>query len=231
MMNALFALALVGCSTPPQVTSVDPAEALVGSELKILGEAFPADATVWLVQGDDEVQVADATFRGAVLIEGTVPAELASGAWTVQVRGGGSVAALPDALTVLAPEPEVPCSGAFKANTQLSLARELVVIDRFYEDGERETLRIPIPEIERLEYELVALEGKPAEGEAADEPPAQALCSVIYMKRSDGRRVVFDDDTRLNLEPRAYKLGNRMKKPTVTTRKDVEKDPRPVEEN
>ena len=57
------------------------------------------------------------------------------------------------------------------------------------------------------------------------------LCSVIYMKKTDGRRVSFDDDTRLNLEPRAYKLGNVMKKPTVTTRKDAEKDERPVEEN
>ena len=134
------------------------------------------------------------------------------------MTAGGQDVLLNDALTVMANDVEAPCLGLFTANTQLSLARELVVVDRFYKNGERETLRIPIPEVEQVEYELVKMDN----GD---------LCSVIYMRKKDGRRVIFDDDTRLNLRPRAYKLGNVMGRPTQTTRSDVTEDTRPVEEN
>lgn len=208
---------LFACGAAPQLSSVDPAESLPGAPLKILGSDLAEPVSVQLVQGEQTVAMA-AEFRGPVLLEGTLPDDLPAGSWTVRVDSGGTVVELVDALTITAAEVEAPCAGKWKANTQLSLARELVVIDRFYDDGERETLRIPIPEVEQVEYELVKLDG-------------DQLCSVIYMKKKDGTRVSFDDDTRLNLEPRAYKLGNVMKKPTRTTRKDVEDDPRPVEEN
>jgi len=216
-MNALALLALWGCGSPPTITSIDPTEALPGATLKILGENFADPVTVQLVQGDQTVAV-PAEVRGPILIEGTLPSDLAAGSWTVSVDSAGTLASLSDALTITAVEVETPCGGKYKANTQLALARDLVVIDRFYDGGERETMRIGVPEIDQVEYELVKL------GE-------ETLCSVIYMRKKDGTRVSFDDDTRLNLEPRAYKLGNVMKKPVKTTRKDVEDDPRPVEEN
>ena len=216
-MTPLILPWLIACGSAPQIQSIDPKEALPGATLKILGADIVAPVSVSLVQGEQSVPMA-AELRGPVLVEGTLPAELAAGTWTVRLDSAGTVVELADALTITAVAVEEPCAGKWKANTQLSLARDLVVIDRFYEDGERETLRVPIPEIEQVEYELVQL-------------PEEKLCSVIYMKKKDGTRVAFDDDTRLNLEPRAYKLGNVMKKPTKTTRKDVEDDPRPVEEN
>ncbi len=217
-MSHLALLLLWACGSPPVIQSVDPTEALGGSTLKILGADFPEGATVALVQGETVVGIGDAKVLGPVLIEGTLPDGIAGGVWTVRVSHGDLNIDLADALTVVVPEVEAPCSGEFTANTQLSLARELVVVDRFYKDERRETLRIPIPEIEQVEYELVKLDD-------------DQLCSVIYMKKKDGQRVVFDDDTRLNLKPRAYKLANVMKKPAATTREDVEKDERPVEEN
>ena len=210
---------LIACgSAPPTVTSVDPSEGLPGASLKVFGEDFPAGASVALVLEDEVVPISDASVRGPVLIEGTIPEGLSAGVWTVRVEADGVVGELATALTVTVPQVELPCGGKFKANTQLSLAREVVVIDRFYDDGDRKTLRIPIPQIEQVEYELVKLDD-------------ETLCGTIYMKKKDGTRVAFDDDTRLNLQPRAYKLGNVMNKPTVTTRKDVEEDPRPVEQN
>ncbi len=58
---------------------------------------------------------------------------------------------------------------------------------------------------------------------------ADTLCSVIYVKKTDGLRVPFDDDTRLNLESRAYKLGTATGQPTAVTRRDEADDTRPVE--
>ena len=57
----------------------------------------------------------------------------------------------------------------------------------------------------------------------------EGLCSVIYLRKRDGTRVSFDDDTRTNLEKRALRIGNAMGKKVVTTRRDLEEDPRPLE--
>ncbi len=52
-------------------------------------------------------------------------------------------------LTVLAPAVETPCSGEWTSNAQVTRARELVVIDRFKSEDERDTHRIPFADIER----------------------------------------------------------------------------------
>jgi hypothetical protein len=131
---------------------------------------------------------------------------------------GGKVGELADALTVLAPMVEAPCSGEWTSNAQVAKAREVVVIDRFKSEDERDTHRISFDDIERWEFERVQLDG--------DE-----LCSVIYVKKKDGTRVPFDDDTRVNLEARTYKLGAATGKSAAVTRSDVDDDPRPMEQD
>jgi hypothetical protein len=123
---------------------------------------------------------------------------------------------------VIAPAIESPCAGTYQANAQLSVPQKLVVIDRFHDGGERETIRLTFGEIEQVEYELVQLDSKAEDG-------AAELCSVIYLRDKKGLRVSFDDDTRLNLEKRALRMGQAMGKKTVTTRRDLKADPRPLQ--
>ena len=215
-----FLLIVMACATPPTVSSIDPAEALPGTPVKILGDAFTEGATVNLVLDGQSTPLDEVAVRGAVLIEGKLPEGLATGIYTVNVRSGELIASLQDALSVTAPAVESPCGGEYTANTQLSLARKVIVIDRFYKDKskERETLRIDFSSVDQVEYELVKLDG-------------DDMCSMIYIRTKDGKRQVFDDDTRVDLKERAYKIGSAIGKKVVVTRADAEEMGKPMEQD
>jgi hypothetical protein len=214
----ILLLTLACGSTPPTVTSVDPNEVLPGTEIKILGEDFAEPVTVTLMRDGQGTEVPSATFRGALLVEATLPETLDAGTYAVRVSAGDVHGTLPAGLTVLAPAVEAPCSGEWKSNAQVTRARELVIIDRFKSEEERDTHRIPFADIAQWEFERVKLDG--------DE-----LCSVIYVRKKDGIRIPFDDDTRVNLEARVYKLGTATGHPAKVTRSDVDEDPRPMEQD
>lgn len=95
---------------------------------------------------------------------------------------------------------EAPCAGGYEANTQLALAKEQVVVDRFYDDGRRETVRVPLDAVDRLAVESIPQ----GDGRA---------CSVIWLHRTDGSRLIFDDDAEADLTPRARELGAAMGRP------------------
>ncbi len=214
-----FLLIAMACTTPPTLSSVSPADPLPGTALKILGDDFVPGASVDLVLDDVTVPLQDVEVRGTVLIEGKLPDDIASGTYTVNVKFGDQVVALVDALAVTAPEVETACGGEYTANTQLSLARKLIVVDRFYKKNkERETLRIDFSSVDQIEYELVKLED-------------EKFCSQIYIRTKDGKRVVFDDDTRVDLKERAYKIGSAIGKKVVVTRADADSMGKPMEEN
>jgi len=213
-----FLMIVMACSTPPTVSSVDPAEALPGATVKILGNDFVQGAAISLVQGETTVEMSQFEVRGPVLIEGTLPEDLPAGTYTVRLQFGEVSVSLEDALNVSAPEVEVPCGGDYTANTQLSLARKVVVIDRFYKNKERETLRIDFSAIDQVEYELVNREDG-------------SFCSIVYIRKKDGTRVVFDDDTRVDLKERAYKIGTAIGKKVTVTRQDADVMGKPMEQD
>lgn len=201
-------LVFAACTTPPRVDAVDPSAVQPGQAVSVLGEGFGEDAIVELVLDGASTSLEATKRTGSIVLEVEVPAEAAAGMYAVRVRSGGKAASLDKALTVEAAAVEIPCGGTYTANTQLSLAREVVVIDRFYTDGARQTLRLPIPTIEQVEYELVR-------GEDG------RLCSAIFMRRDRGDRVLFDDDRELDLKDRAFKMGQAMGKKVVVTRQDA----------
>lgn len=98
------------------------------------------------------------------------------------------------------PGAEVPCGGGYETNTQLALAKQLVVVDRFYEDGRRQTLRVPLGEVDHVQIERV--------------PRATGgLCSVVWLHKTDGTRLIFDDDADADLTGRARHLAVSMGRP------------------
>jgi hypothetical protein len=211
---------LLACASAPQVAGVDPSSAKPGDMVRVLGDGFGPGATVTLVSGDLRVPLEGPTPQGVVAVDGKLPVDLAPGVYTVEVAVDGRVGASASTLTVELPPVEVPCAGDYQANTQLSLARGLIVIDRFFQrgprNGERETLRLEISSLSGVEYELVRMDD-------------QRLCSVIFVKGKDGRRYMFDDDTEVDLKDRAYRLGREIGAPVTVTREDATEMGKPVE--
>ncbi len=216
-------LALVfACATDPVVSGVDPASVIAGGAVKVSGEGFAEGAQVALIGPSGPVALDQVTIRGVVVAEVTVPPTVPAGTYDVSVTVDGRTGVASGALEVTAPPVEVPCAGDYQANTQLSLAREVIVIDRFFLKGprkdERETLRVSLGDIEGVEYELVKMDDG-------------RLCSVIFVRKDDGSRVMFDDDTEVDLKDRAYRLSRDIGKPVKVTREDAAEMGKPVEKN
>lgn len=211
-----MAVLLAGCTQPPMVNSVTPTEGLPGTEVDVMGERFGAEATVQLEPVGGSVPVSMVlSERSAVVLSGTVPEDLAPGAYTLVVVDGGTRIEVDPPFTVKAPVVDVPCGNLYTANTTTSLITKEVFIDRFYtKDGRRETLRIPLADLEGVEYERLAREDG-------------SLCHVVWLRKGDGERVRYADDAKNDLKARAYKFAQELGKPISVTRED---DVPPVDE-
>lgn len=198
---------LLGCQRTPVVVSVDPAEVPAGEIVRVHGENFGEPVQVSLKTGDGlVVALEDVSIVGPGEIAATVPLRTSPGQYDVVVTVEGEAHGKSRGLLVGHPREDTPCSGEYTANTQLSLVRKQVVIDRFHRNGERETLRISADEVERVEYERRATDA--------------GACSVIWLRLGDGRRVVFDDDLTVDLEDRARRMAEDLDKPFEVVRKD-----------
>lgn len=211
---------LLACSSGPSVTGVDPPEVDAGEALKVTGEGFAEGATVSLVGSAGEVALQAVVVRGVVLVEATVPEGAAPGTYDLVVNQGEATSTLAGAVVIKEVPVEVPCGGQYQANSQLSLARKVIVVDKFFlkgpKKGERETVRVELDDVERIEYELV---------KTTDDQ----LCSVIFVKRKGGDRVMFDDDVEVDLKDRAYRFATEIGRPVVVTREDAPSMGKPIE--
>ena len=199
---------LAGCSTsPPTVAQVDPTEAAPGADITVLGSGFTSASSLTLETAERRIPVQTRDIS-AVTILGVLPEDLPAGAYDVVVTEAEQSARVTAGLTVKVIPDDAPCSVDYTANTQLSLAREVAVVDRFYRSGERETIRVALSDVDKVEYELVRTD--------------RGLCSAIYLKRNDGGRTLFADDLEVDLKQRAYRIGNDIGKSVDVTREDAE---------
>ncbi len=200
-------LLAAGCTSTPSISSVAPTEVAPGDRLEVFGEAFGEEMLVYLTTEGREAVVLDGIeVLRPRLLAGSVPGGLTPGTYDVVIDHRGHRIALDAGLQILPPLDERACSEDYTANTELSLVRKEIVIDRYFRDGERDTVRLPLDEVDRLEYEVVDLDA--------------GRCSVIYLRTTEGRRIVFDDDPVVDLEDRAQTLARDMGKPVTVTRPD-----------
>jgi hypothetical protein len=201
MRAALLSAMLFACSQPPSVTAVEPNRALPGEPVAVIGERFVEPVAVSLEGGAAPVPIQPSSVAaGRVTL--TIPDGTAAGTYDLVVRTSGVAVRAPGAFLVLAPPADEPCGGLYRANTKVAaLARE-VVIDRFYRDGHRETIRAKLDEIATIEHAKVP-------------GPDGATCSVITLVKSDGERLRFADDAKVDLANRAQKLAQEIGKPVV----------------
>lgn len=197
---------LAACSTPPRVSSVDPETVVAGAEIKVLGEGFSEGATVALVREGEHVPLTQATIKGDVVLDATVPGTISAGDWMVSVTTPNGTAVSSATLTVVVPEEVRPCGGLYKAVAEYSRARREIVIDKSYGDGRREVVRMSPEDVLHIEYELWKL-------------PDGDACSTIFLVTATGRQI-FDDDRKVDLKKRSFQLGTAMGKDTRVTRED-----------
>ena len=200
-------LFLLGCTTPT-VSSVQPWRTPPGETVQVAGDDFSAGVRVHLAKdGHRAATLEQVEVVGPTQLTAVLPEEVEPGIYDLVVERRGRTGRLPSALELLPPVDEKPCSDEFTANTELSLMRGEVVVDRFYRSGDRQTVRLRLEDIARVEYELV------------DDGIQQ--CSVIYLRTTEGKRVVFNDDTKVDLRERAWKIARDMGKELEVTRLDA----------
>lgn len=189
-MRGLLVL-LLGCAEPPVVTGVAPSSVQPGDMLVVSGERLAPTARVSLV-GAGATNPA-IVHRGPHRLELTIP-ELEPGPYRVVVDMPSGERVEAGAVEVLSLSAEIPCGGRYSTNTELSHRRKLVAIERFFPDGKRDRVEIPLADI----ASVLALRAPLADGRS---------CSQVWMVKKDGSHVLFDDDDAIDLEVRAKRLA------------------------
>ena len=199
----LVLLFVIACSTPLSVSSVDPDKIAPGGTLKVLGEGFADGASAYLVPagGGSPVAAEELKVLGAVVMEVTTPGDIGAGEYDVSVEVGGKTSKLSKAVTVEAPKEDVPCNPDVNFTIQVSQERKEIAFDRMYLREKREVFRITLREVQQVEYEIV--------------PVKDGKCHVVYLRTTDGRRIIFSDELDEDLKDFAWALSRDLGKPAV----------------
>lgn len=200
-MRYALPLLLAGCWSSPTLTVVEPDQAMPGEELQIYGERLTDPVEVRLESSaQGAAHTLTLTTSETERLAAQIPEEIEPGIYDVVVVAGRHLLRAPGSFRVLAPLRDVPCGQLYRANTKVSNVAGEVVIDKFFRSGERETVKVKLQEIATVEVGRVP-------------GPSGESCSVITLVRSDGERLRFADDAKVDLENRAHKLAQEIGRP------------------
>ena len=191
----LLLAGLMACTPTPEVGALDPSTVDPGQTVRVIGRSFTPEATVNLVSYSGEsTGLAQINVASENIIEVTVPDGVTSGTYGVRISQGSKTAELVPELSVRTAQGELLC-GKQRSVSEFSQVRKEVAIERFdpTRDPERVITKLPLKEIERIEYSVVSVQGR--------------SCEVIRLKTTDGRLVVYADDDTLPLKDRAWSLA------------------------
>jgi hypothetical protein len=207
----VFGLWWLACSREPVIASVSPDPAPAGEVVIVRGGPFPEDAALALVSPAATVTI-EPSSRSSEVLEATIPVDLVAGPWTLAIATGGEITEVSVPFVVDPPMAEPACTGAYTSNTSVSLARGEIRIRRFPADADAGALpadapiRIPVAEVRQVEYERTW--------------DAVGLCSAIFLRTTEGRRIVFDDDRAVDIEERGSMLAASLGRPFEVVRRD-----------
>lgn len=163
-----------------------------GEDVQLFGDGLDAQVQV-VLRADDGTEIpVQASVQGDDL-RLTVP-DSAPGAYTLVIRRGEDEDT--QVITIADPADERPCQRRYQANTGIDAIKGIGFVDRFYPDGRRERVEIPLVEVQQLEY-------------AYDDA---APCAAIRFRKTDGSAVLFEDSDQ-PLAKRALTLGEFTGKP------------------
>jgi hypothetical protein len=194
----LIGVLLAGCRSAPEVRNVYPRDLPAGQSLGFEGDNFRDGLAIGLVdERGVAVPLPVVRVRGPGNVDAVIPEATIPGRYSVTV---GDVPVDGVVVEVRPPRDEEPCTGAWTTNTQLSLPRHRVVMDRFGVDGSHVVVEVAIDDIAAIELVRKAL-------------PDGTACSAILLRRTDGRRIVFQDDLRYDLGDRAARTAAAIGRP------------------
>lgn len=200
-MRTALPLLLLACTPSSDLDRVEPDHALPGESVRIYGDRLLPPLTVRLDPAEPGESVPlELTAHEPQLLQVTLPDSASAGLYDLVVTTGRQAIRAPASFRVLAPPQDVPCGGLYRANTKVSNITGEVVIDRFYRDGERETVKIELSDIASVELSTPA-------------GPDGGRCNVITLVQGDGDRLRFADDATVDLSIRAHKLAQEIDRP------------------
>ena len=207
-MRALILLVLAGCGTAaPEVRAVAPVEVEPGQTVNVSGQHLGDGARVTLVGPGSTEVVLEGVAETESGLTALVPGSLSPGRYDLVVSRNGLDGRLLQAVEVVGSPDDAPCQRDYRANTEVSIPKEELVVRRFYRDGTEESVRTSVQEVARIEYELVKTQ--------------KGMCSVIYVRRTDESRYVFADALDTDLRFRAEKVARTIERPFEATRVDT----------
>lgn len=190
---------LLACANP-RIDSVTPLDVAAGDAVVVRGRDLEGSCTAELADEAGAVVVLETRATDGAVPEEVcslrVPRDLRPGRFVVTVHVGETSRTLPDGILVGRPREEEACTGRFTSNTQVSVTRGEVAVDRFFKDGFRDTVRVAIADIDRIEYEETG------------------ACGAVFLRDRDGGRVLFQDGPP-PLEERAKTLARTIDRPLV----------------
>lgn len=190
---------LLACANP-RIESVTPLDVAAGDAVMVRGRDLEGVCSAELVDASGvTVSLATRPTDGAVPEEVCslrIPRDLRPGRFVVTVHVGELSRTLPDGIVVGRPREEEACTGRFTSNTQVSVPRGEIAIERFFPDGFRDTVRVAITDVDRVEYEETG------------------PCGAVFLRDRDGGRVLYLDGPP-PLEERAKTLARTIDRPLV----------------
>jgi len=209
-MRASFLLfALVACSEPPSVLSVQPDRGEPGIAITIGGQHLDGSGISYKLGGQ---KLADAAVVDAGQVTATVPEGLAAGPVDLIVTApDGTSRTLSGVFTVVEPPPSDPCDKSVRRMSHIPPTADVVKID-VYVGEEVDRQQLQTRDITRVE-----LEGRLRED--------KTYCSSVWLRTKDDRRVLFDADTSQLLSQQAQRIANGLSKPLEVVHEDPMPEP------
>jgi len=209
-MRASFLLfALVACSEPPSVLSVQPDRGEAGTTITIGGQHLDGSGISYKLGGQ---KLTDAAVVDASQVSATVPDGLSAGSVDLIVTApDGTSRTLSGVFTVVEAPPSDPCDKSVRRMTHIPPTADVVKID-IYVGEEVERKQLQTRDITQVE-----LEGRVRED--------KTYCSSVWLRTKDDRRVLFDADTSQSLSKQAQRIANGLSKPLEVVHEDPVPEP------
>jgi hypothetical protein len=200
VIRALVVALWAGCSPTPEVASVTPASAEPGDLFEARGVGLEGATQVAIVAGAERRALSEWSVEDGV-VRGKIPADLAPGDWVLEVVAPTGPVLATSPIRVVDPTPERACAETWTANTMVSVPRGEIRVERFFPTGQQDDVVVAIGDVAAVEYDVVSM--------------ADGRCSVVWLRRADGRRVAFDRSIGRDLDDRARRLAADLDVPLV----------------
>jgi hypothetical protein len=182
-----------GCAAVPDAALVEPTEVLAGETLRVTGRGLDRSE---IRLGTRVLLTED---RGETGLLARIPRDAPPGRFTLGLIDARGEHLTDLHVTVLS---DHACTNEFRSNTRISVAKQTVVLDRYWPDGRRQSWTLGPAEVSVVEIAAIPM-------------PDGHTCSAIFLRRTAGGRLLYDDDSTEDLTERAHTIAEMLNVPVT----------------